>query len=316
MNTDAKIFIAGHRGMVGSAVLRALKRRGCGNFALRTHSELDLTDSAAVRRFYAEEKPDIAVIVAAKVGGILANSRFPAEFMRINLEIALNTICGAYEAGVKRLLYLGSTCIYPRNAPQPIPESALLSSALEKTNEGYALAKICGVKLCEYYRKEYGALFHSGMPTNLYGPGDNYHPQNSHVLPALIRRFHEAKQNALPQVEMWGTGTPLREFMHVDDLADACAFLLKTDNPPDLVNLGSGEEISIRELGSLVAETVGYTGKIVFDTSKPDGTPRKLCDTSLLRSLGWTPKIGLRDGLASTYRDFLRESAAGTLRTA
>lgn len=314
MNKTDKIFVAGHKGMVGSAVLRALQRHGFSNFALRTHAELDLTDAAATREFYATERPDVAVIVAAKVGGILANSRFPAEFLRINLEIALNAICGAYEAGVKRLLYLGSTCIYPREAPQPIPETALLSSPLEKTNEGYALAKICGVKLCEYYRKEYGALFHCGMPTNLYGPGDNYHPQNSHVLPALIRRFHEAKERALPQVELWGTGTPLREFMHVDDLADACVFLLSVENPPDLVNLGSGEEISIRALGELVAETVGYTGKIVFDPSKPDGTPRKLCDTSLLRSLGWTPKIGLRRGLASTYRDFLRESAAGTLR--
>lgn len=314
MDKNAKIFIAGHCGMVGSAILRAMRQRGFSDFALRTHEQLDLTDEAAVKRFYAEERPDVAVIVAAKVGGILANSRFPVEFMNVNLRIALNTICGAFDAGVKRLLYLGSTCIYPRNAPQPIPESSLLSSELEKTNEAYALAKICGVKLCEYYRKEYGALFHSGMPTNLYGPGDNYHPENSHVLPALIRRFHEAKIAGAPQVVMWGTGTPLREFLHVDDLADAAVHLLEIENPPDLVNLGSGEEISIGELGKIVAEIVGYAGKIVFDESKPDGTPRKLCDTTLLRSLGWSPKIDLRHGIASAYEDFLRESAAGTLR--
>lgn len=315
MDKDAKIFIAGHTGMVGSAILRALRSRGHTNFVLKTHSELDLADSTAVRKFYAEEKPEIVIVAAAKVGGILANSRYPVEFLRINLQIALNAICNAYEAGVQRLLYLGSTCIYPRNAPQPIREGSLLSSELEKTNEGYALAKISGIKLCEYYRREYGALFHCGMPTNLYGPGDNYHPENSHVLPALIRRFHEAAQKRLPRVEMWGTGTPRREFLHADDLADACTFLLSLENPPDLVNLGSGEEVSIRELGKIVAETVGYRGEIVFDTSKPDGTPRKLCDTTLLRSLGWTPKIPLRIGIASAYRDFLRESAAGTLRS-
>lgn len=315
MDKDAKIFIAGHTGMVGSAILRALRSRGHTNFVLKTHSELDLADSTAVRKFYAEEKPEIVIVAAAKVGGILANSRYPVEFLRINLQIALNAICNAYEAGVQRLLYLGSTCIYPRNAPQPIREGSLLTSELEKTNEGYALAKISGIKLCEYYRREYGALFHCGMPTNLYGPGDNYHPENSHVLPALIRRFHEAARKRLPRVEMWGTGTPRREFLHADDLADACAFLLSLENPPDLVNLGSGEEVSIRELGKIVAETVGYRGEIVFDTSKPDGTPRKLCDTTLLRSLGWTPKIPLRVGIASAYRDFLRESAAGTLRS-
>lgn len=314
LDKNDKIFIAGHNGMVGSAILRSMQSNGFSNFALKSHAELDLTDEVAVRRFYAEEKPDVAVIVAAKVGGILANSRYPVEFMRINLQIALNTICGAYEAGVKRLLYLGSTCIYPRNAPQPIAEASLLTSELEKTNEAYALAKICGVKLCEYYRKEYGALFHSGMPTNLYGPGDNYHPENSHVLPALIRRFHEAKINNLPEVVMWGSGAPLREFLHVDDLADACLHLLSLDSPPDLINLGSGEEVSIRELGLLVAEAVGYQGKITFDSTKPDGTPRKLCDTALLRSTGWAPKISLREGIASTYQNFLDESAAGTLR--
>lgn len=314
LDKNDKIFIAGHNGMVGSAILRSMQSNGFSNFALKSHAELDLTDEAAVRRFYAEEKPDVAVIVAAKVGGILANSRYPVEFMRINLQIALNTICGAYEAGVKRLLYLGSTCIYPRNAAQPIAEASLLTSELEKTNEAYALAKICGVKLCEYYRKEYGALFHSGMPTNLYGPGDNYHPENSHVLPALIRRFHEAKVNNLPEVVMWGSGAPLREFLHVDDLADACLHLLNLDSPPDLINLGSGEEVSIRELGLLVAEAVGYQGKITFDSTKPDGTPRKLCDTTLLRSTGWAPKISLREGIASTYQNFLDESAAGTLR--
>lgn len=314
MNITDKIFIAGHNGMVGSAILRALRRKGFSEFALRSREELDLTDASAVRKFYETERPDVAVIAAAKVGGIWANATQPVEFMRINLQIALNTICGAYESGVKRLLYLGSTCIYPREAEQPIRENSLLTSELEKTNEGYALAKICGVKLCEYYRKEYGALFHTGMPTNLYGPGDNYHPQNSHVLPALIRRFHEAKIAGTPEVVMWGTGTPLREFLHADDLADACLFLLSLHNPPDIVNLGSGEEVSIRELGEIVSNAVGYTGKIVFDASKPDGTPRKLCDSSALRALGWTPKIDLQRGVELAYRDFLNESAAGTLR--
>jgi len=314
MNPTDKIFVAGHAGMVGSAIVRALKNGGYGNLCLRSHKELDLTNQAQTEAFFNSEKPDVAVIAAAKVGGIYANNTFPAEFIEINLAIALNTIRAAYKAGVKRLLYLGSTCIYPRMAPQPIPESALLTSELEKTNEAYAIAKIAGLKLCEYFRKQYGVCYHSGMPTNLYGPGDNYHEKNSHVLPALIRRFHEAAQANLPEVVLWGTGAPLREFLHVDDLADACVHLLKMDNPPDLVNLGSGEEVSIRELAEIVAETVGFKGKVVQDTSKPDGTPRKLCDTSLLRSLGWKPKYSIRDGVKQTYKCFLEEKSSGKIR--
>ena len=260
------------------------------------------------------ERPNVAVIAAAKVGGIYANATFPAEFIEINLSIALNTITAAYKAGVERLLYLGSTCIYPRMAPQPIPESALLTGPLEKTNEAYAVAKIAGLKMCEFFRKQYGVCYHSAMPTNLYGEGDNYHEKNSHVLPALIRRFHEAKEKNLDKVELWGTGSPLREFLHVDDLADACLMLLNLDNPPDLVNLGSGEEVNIAELAKIVAETVGYKGEIVHDLSKPDGTPRKLCDTSLLRSFGWKPKYDIRSGVKAAYGSFLSELASGKIR--
>ncbi len=314
MNPTDKIFVAGHNGMVGSAIVRALENAGYTNFALRPHSQLDLTNQAQTENFFAEEKPDVAVIAAAKVGGIYANNTYPAEFIEINLAIALNTIRAAYKAGVKRLLYLGSTCIYPRMAPQPIPENALLTSELEKTNEAYAIAKIAGLKMCEYFRKQYGVCYHSGMPTNLYGPKDNYHEKNSHVLPALIRRFHEAARRGDSEVVLWGTGTPLREFLHVDDLADACVHLLEMDNPPDLVNLGSGEEVSIGELAEIVAQTVGFKGKIVHDTSKPDGTPRKLCDTSLLRSTGWKPKYDIRAGVKQTYQCFLRELADGTIR--
>lgn len=314
MKAGDKIFVAGHAGMVGSAIVRALKAGGYGNLCLRTHRELDLANQAQTEAFFDAEKPDVAVIAAAKVGGIYANNTFPAEFIEINLAIALNTIRAARKAGVKRLLYLGSTCIYPRMAPQPIPESALLTSELEKTNEAYAVAKIAGLKLCEYFRKQYGVCYHSAMPTNLYGPGDNYHEKNSHVLPALIRRFHEAAQAGLEEVVLWGTGTPLREFLHVDDLAGACVHLLELDNPPDLVNLGSGEEVSIRGLAEIVAETVGFKGKIVQDTSKPDGTPRKLCDTALLRSLGWTPKYSIREGVKQTYKCFLQELKEGKIR--
>ncbi len=314
MNPTDKIFVAGHNGMVGSAIVRALENVGYTNFALRPHSQLDLTNQAQTENFFAGEKPDVAVIAAAKVGGIYANNTYPAEFIEINLAIALNTIRAAYKAGVKRLLYLGSTCIYPRMAPQPIPENALLTSELEKTNEAYAIAKIAGLKMCEYFRKQYGVCYHSGMPTNLYGPKDNYHEKNSHVLPALIRRFHEAARRGDSEVVLWGTGTPLREFLHVDDLADACVHLLEMDNPPDLVNLGSGEEVSIGELAEIVAQTVGFKGKIVHDTSKPDGTPRKLCDTTLLRSTGWKPKYDIRAGVKQTYQCFLRELADGTIR--
>lgn len=300
--------------MVGSAIVRALQKRDFENILCRTHDELDLTDQGQVEAFFKEQKPDVAVIAAAKVGGIYANSVYPADFIEINLAIALNTIRAAYKSGVKRLLFLGSTCIYPRMAPQPIPESALLTSELEKTNEAYAIAKIAGLKLCEFYRKQYGVYYHSAMPTNLYGPGDNYHSKNSHVLPALIRRFYEAKKSGAKEVTLWGTGTPLREFLHVDDLADACVCLLELDNPPDLVNLGSGEEVSIRELAEIVADAVGFEGKIVQDTSKPDGTPRKLCDTTLLRSLGWKPRYDIVKGVHQTFECFLKELREGRIR--
>ncbi len=314
MKLSDKIYVAGSGGMVGSAIERALRAAGYENVIGRTHRELDLANQAQTLEFFMDEKPDVAVIAAAKVGGIYANAAYPAEFIEANLAIALNTITAARKAGVKRLLYLGSTCIYPRMAPQPIPESALLTGPLEETNEGYAIAKIAGLKLCEFFRKQYGLCYHSAMPTNLYGEGDNYHEKNSHVLPALIRRFHEAKEKGLEKVELWGTGSPLREFLHVDDLAGACVMLLNLDNPPDLVNLGSGEEVTIAELANIVAETVGYRGKITRDLSKPDGTPRKLCDTSLLRSLGWKPKYDIRSGVAAAYKSFKEELASGKIR--
>lgn len=309
-----KLFIAGHNGMVGSALVRRFQREPDTTLLLRSRRELDLLSQAAVEAFYAREKPDVAVIAAAKVGGIHANATYPAEFMFENLAIAANTIHAAYRHGVKRLLFLGSSCIYPKLAPQPIPEEALLTSALEPTNEAYAIAKIAGLKLCEFYRQQHGVLFHSAMPTNLYGPGDNYHPQNSHVLPALIRRFDQARETNLPEVKAWGTGSPRREFLHVDDLADACAFLLRTDNPPHWVNVGTGTDVTIRELTELVASVVGYKGRIAWDTTKPDGTPRKLLDVSKLAALGWRAKIALREGIAATYQSFLAEKAAGTLR--
>lgn len=314
MNISDKIFVAGHRGMVGSAIVRALKHSNYDNLVLRSHKELDLTDEYQTNAFFDKERPDIAVIAAAKVGGIYANATYPAEFIEYNLAIALNTIRAARRAGVKRLLYLGSTCIYPKMAPQPIPESALLTSELEKTNEAYAIAKIAGLKLCEFFRKQYGLCYHSAMPTNLYGPGDNYHEKNSHVLPALIRRFHEATVRNDAEVVLWGTGTPLREFLHVDDLASACLCLLEMDNPPDLVNLGSAEEVSIGELAEIIAKTVGFKGKIIHDMTKPDGTPRKLCDTTLLRSLGWKPKYDIHSGIKATYKSFLEELGNGTIR--
>ena len=300
--------------MVGSAIARALVSSGYENLLLPSHADLDLTSELPTENFFRENKPDVAVIAAAKVGGIYANATYPADFIEINLAIALNTIRAAYRSGVKRLLFLGSTCIYPRMAPQPIPESALLTGPLEETNEAYAIAKIAGLKLCQYYRKQYGVCYHSAMPTNLYGPGDNYHEKNSHVLPILIRRFHEAAKKNLPEVEIWGTGKPLREFLHVDDLASACVMLLEAENPPDLVNLGSGEELSIGELAEIVAETVGFKGRIVHDTSKPDGTPRKLCDTSYLRSTGWKPKYGIRSGVKNAYECFLKELAENRIR--
>lgn len=309
-----KLFIAGHNGMVGAALVRRYQNEPGVELVLRSRAELDLLNQSAVEEFYAAEKPDVAIIAAAKVGGIHANNTYPADFLFDNLTIATNTIHGAYRAGVKRLLFLGSSCIYPKLAPQPMPEDCLLTGSLEPTNEAYAIAKITGLKLCQAYRKQHGVLFHSAMPTNLYGPGDNYHLQNSHVMPALIRKFHEAKEAGRDEVAAWGTGSPKREFLHVDDLADACAFLLQQDNPPDWINVGTGTDVTIKELTEVVAETVGFTGKIAWDATKPDGTPRKLMDVSKLSDLGWKAKIQLRDGVAKTYASFLEEKAAGSLR--
>jgi len=309
-----KLFIAGHNGMVGGALVRRFRAEPGVTLVLRTRKELDLTNPAAVDAFYAAEQPDTVIMAAAKVGGIHANNTYPADFLFDNLAIAASTIHGAYRAGVKRFLFLGSSCIYPKLAPQPMPESCLLTGPLEPTNEAYAIAKIAGLKLCEYYRKQHGVLFHAAMPTNLYGPGDNYHPQNSHVLPGLIRRFHEAKLANQPEVVAWGTGSPRREFLHVDELADACAFLLRQSNPPDLVNVGLGSDVTIRELTELVAAAVGFTGRITWDATKPDGTPRKLMDVSRLSTLGWQARIGVREGVAATYASFLAEQAGGSLR--
>jgi GDP-L-fucose synthase len=310
-----KLYIAGHNGMVGGALVRRFKDEPGVTLLLRTRRELDLSSQSAVDSFYAAEKPDVAIIAAAKVGGIYANNTYPAEFLFENLAIATNTIHSAFRAGTKRLLFLGSSCIYPKYAPQPMPEDSLLTGPLEPTNEAYAIAKITGLKLAQYYRKQYGVLFHSAMPTNLYGPGDNYHPQNSHVLPALIRRFDEARTAAKPEVIAWGTGAPRREFLHVDDLADACAFLLKIENPPDWVNVGTGTDVTIRELTETVAAVTKYQGKITWDPTKPDGTPRKLMDVSRLSALGWRARIGLREGIEKAYHSFLEEKAAGTVRS-
>ena len=300
--------------MVGGALVRRFRHVPGTELLLRTRAELDLTNQAAVEAFFATEKPDGAIIAAAKVGGIHANNTYPADFSYENLVMATNTIHGAYKAGVGRLLFLGSSCIYPKMAPQPLAETSLLTGPLEQTNEAYAIAKIAGLKLAEYYRRQYGVCYHSGMPTNLYGPGDNYHPQNSHVLPGLIRRFHEAKATDQPTVTAWGTGSPMREFLHVDDLADACAFLLNLEEPPDLINIGTGSDVTIRALTELVADVVGYTGTIEWDASKPDGTPRKLMDVSRLSALGWSASVTLREGVERTYQTFLTEMAAGSLR--
>ena len=314
MKPENKIYVAGHRGMVGSAVVRRLNALGFENIVTRTSSELDLTNQAAVEAFFADEKPETVVMAAAKVGGIHANNTYPAEFIYDNLAIASNTIHAAYKNRVSRFLFLGSSCIYPKLAPQPLNEGSLLSGELEPTNEAYAIAKIAGLKLCEYYRKQYGVTFHSLMPTNLYGPGDNYHPNNSHLLPALIRRFHEAKQYGAKSVVVWGSGTPLRELMHADDLADAIAHVLQLDNPPDLMNAGTGVEHTIREIAELVKATIGFEGALETDSSKPDGTPRKLMDSSLLRKEGWTSNIPLQKGIEMTYPLFLEELEKGCLR--
>jgi GDP-L-fucose synthase len=313
---ESKIYVAGHQGMVGAALMRNLAARGHPASLLLQpgRRELNLTDPAAVKAYLIAQQPDLVIVAAARVGGIHANRTYPADFIYDNLAIALNLIHGAYLAKVKRLLFLGSSCIYPRLAPQPMPEECLLTSPLEPTNEPYALAKIAGLKLCQYYRQQYGVMFHSAMPTNLYGPRDNYHPENSHVLPALLRRFHEAKEAQALEVTLWGTGTPKREFLHVDDCADALLHLCALDNPPDWVNVGTGLDVTIREAAELVAETVGYRGRIVQDLSKPDGSPRKLLNVSRLRATGWAPKYNLRDGLRATYQSFLKEKADGTLR--
>ncbi len=301
--------------MVGSAVCRRLQQHPDVRLITRTRNEVNLEDSASVRRLFEQEQPEAVVFAAARVGGIHANRTYPVEFLTENLNAQLATLGAAFQTGVRRFLFLGSTCIYPRLAQQPITEDELLASPLEPTNEAYALAKICGLKLCQYYRQQHGVLFHSAMPTNLYGPGDNYHPQNSHVLPAMIRRFHEAQQAGADQVTIWGTGAPRREFLHVDDLADALVHLLQLDAPPDWVNVGSGEDLSILELAHIVAETVGFEGEIRTDPSQPDGTPRKLTDISRLRATGWKPTIDLPTGIRRTYEDYLRNLAAGTLRS-
>lgn len=309
-----KLFITGHRGMVGSSLVRKATQLGGYEVLTAGRDQLDLTNQAAVFSFLENTQPDIVIIAAAKVGGIHANATYPADFIYDNLAIASNLVEGSRRAGVDRVLFLGSSCIYPKLAPQPMPESCLLSGSLEPTNEAYAIAKIAGLKLCQHYRSQHGLTYHSAMPTNLYGPGDNYHPENSHVIPALIRRFHEAKEANAESVTIWGTGTPLREFLHVDDLASACFHLLALDNPPDWVNVGVGEDISILGLAQLVAETIGYTGQILTDPSKPDGTPRKLMDISLICGTGWSPSIRFQDGLAAAYQDFLATTAVGAAR--
>ena len=305
MDKEAKIYVAGHRGMVGSAILRALKKQGYQNIITRTHKELDLCRQQEVEDFFSEEKPEYVFLAAAKVGGIVANQEALADFMYENSVLEMNVIHGAWENGCKKLLFLGSSCIYPRMAPQPMKENCLLTSELEQTNEAYALAKISGLKYCEYLNRQYGTDYISAMPTNLYGPNDNYHPTHSHVLPALIRRFHEAKERGMPEVTCWGTGSPLREFLYVDDLADACIFLMNHYSGNETVNVGTGRELTIRELTKLVAEVVGYQGKILWDESKPDGTPRKLLDVSKLEKLGWKYSTELEDGIQLAYEDFL-----------
>lgn len=310
MEKDAKIYIAGHRGMVGSAIHRKLVKEGFTNFITRTSKDLDLRNQQAVTDFFAQEKPDYVFLCAAKVGGIVANNTYRAEFLYDNLQIQNNVIHNSYLNGVKKLLFMGSSCIYPKMAPQPLKEEYLLTGLLEDTNEPYAIAKIAGIKMCDAYRAQYGCNYISVMPTNLYGYNDNYHPQNSHVLPALIRRFHEAKVNGTPNVTIWGTGSPKREFLFADDLAEACYYLMQNYSEPNLINIGTGHDLSIKDLAMLVKKTVGYDGSIDFDTTKPDGTPRKLMDVSKLHSWGWKHKIDLEEGLALAYQDFLKLTEA------
>ncbi len=305
MEKNAKIYVAGHRGLVGSAIVRELNRKGYANIIGRTHRELDLTNQAAVEAFFAEEKPEYVFLCAAKVGGIHINDIQPADFMYINLAIAANVIQSAYQNHVKKLLFMGSGCIYPRVVPQPIKEEYLLTAPLEKTNEAYALAKISGLKLCEFYNRQYGTSYISVMPCNLYGPGDNYNPVSSHVIPALLRKFHEAKESGAPSVTLWGTGSAMREFLHIDDIAGASVFLMETYQENQWINIGCGTDMKINALAELIREVVGYEGGIEYDASMPDGTPRKLLDSSRLFSLGWRPAIPLREGLEETYRDYL-----------
>jgi GDP-L-fucose synthase len=299
---NALVYVAGHQGMVGTALVRLLRSRGITNLLLRTRAELDLCDTRAVTAFYEKSRPDYVIVAAAKVGGIWANSTRPVEFLSENLQIELNLINGAHASGVKKLLFLGSSCIYPRLAPQPIPESSLLTASLEPTNEPYALAKICGIKLCQAYAKQYGANFISAMPTNLYGPGDNFDLETSHVVPALLHKFHTAKVKGQKSVTLWGTGSAYREFLHVDDLAKACLFLLETYDSPELINVGCGSDIRIRDLTELVGRVVGFSGELEWDTTKPDGTPRKLLDVSKLTALGWKAGVPLEEGLRATYQ--------------
>ena len=309
MQKSEKIFVAGHRGMVGSALIRGLETAGFSKLLKRDRSELDLGDSEAVTKFFCNEKPEVMIFAAAKVGGIKANNEQPVEFLLENLRVQNNVIAAAHESGVRKLLFLGSSCIYPKLAPQPIPESALLSGPLEPTNEAYAVAKIAGVKLCQAFSREYGANFISAMPTNLYGPNDNFDLETSHVLAALLRKAYEAKKSSARELVVWGTGTPRREFLHVDDCASACLFLLEKYDSPEIINVGCGEDISIHELAELICDVVGFDGELSWDKTKPDGTPRKLLDLSKLRGLGWTPTIPLRDGIAQTYEWFLKNVA-------
>jgi GDP-L-fucose synthase len=309
-----RVFVAGHRGMVGSALMRALEPLGA-NLITRGSVELDLRNQSATQAFFQAERPQVVFFAAAKVGGIQANIAAPADFLYDNVVMAANAIHSAYENGCERFVYLGSTCVYPRLAPQPMAESALLTGPLEPTNEGYAIAKIAGLKLCQMYRQQYGVTFHCLMPSNLYGPGDNYHPERSHVVASLIRRFHEAQEQRVESVTIWGTGRAVREFLHVDDAAAATLHAATLENPPDWMNVGASEEVSILELAKMVAEVVGFTGAIRTDPSKPDGTPRKAADSALLRATGWQPRISLRDGLRQTFQVFLHDLQRGTLRT-
>lgn len=310
MEKNSKIYVAGHRGMVGSALVRQLEKKGYSNIIIRTSKELDLRDQLAVKTFFESEKPDYVFLAAAKVGGIIANNTYKADFIYENLMIESNVIHQAYKTGVKKLQFLGSSCIYPKLAPQPLKEEYLLTGLLEPTNEPYAIAKIAGIKMCDAYRDQYGCNFISVMPTNLYGPNDNYDLNNSHVLPALLRKFHEAKERGDTAVMVWGSGAPRREFLHADDLADACLFLMETYNEPGLVNIGVGEDISIKDLAYLIKDIVGFDGEIRFDTTKPDGTPRKLMDVSKLTALGWKARIPLKEGIAQVYKEaFLQKSA-------